>query len=379
MVKLTDLERTLCELIELPSINPSLKCDDQTLTGEEKIAAYLESRAAQVGISSKRMKVLSGRDNLLLSIRPRGKVKSRIILAPHMDVVPAPKTSFKPKRKKGRIYGRGACDTKGSMTAFFHAFLKIAQNGAIPQNTEILFIGLVDEEFSQAGSRKLSQKGPRANLAIAGEPTSLKVVSAHKGNLWIRLKTTGKAAHGSTPQYGVNAIEKMTPVVRLISRAYQDFLKRKTHPLLGHPTVNIGKIQGGIQPNVVPETCEIDIDRRTLPGETDLMVEAEIKKLLRHHKVNIPEFSVSRSVPCPPLDTNQNLPAVQAFLKAANRRKTVGVPYFTDAAPIAMGGTPALVYGPGNIAQAHALDEWVAIKELEKAEACVFRFLNSLP
>ena len=379
MSRLSSLDRLLLELVELPSINPSLQCEDSSLTGEERIACCLEGQAQAAGIESKRMKVLPGRQNLILRLKPSGKVKSKIMLTPHMDVVPAPPDAFLPRIKNKRLFGRGACDTKGSMASFFHAFIRLSKERARPKNTEIIFVGLVDEEFGQAGSRTLAEKGPQADLAIAGEPTNLKVVSAHKGNLWIKLASKGKAAHGSTPQHGTNAITCMSPVLVALAHDYPKLLAKKMHPLLGFPTISIGKIRGGSQPNVVPDSCEIEIDRRTLPGETSSSVEEEIKNLFKKLKIKSPEISATRSVPCPPLDTDPTLPIVQSFLKAGNQRKTIGVPYFTDASPISMGGTPALVYGPGNIAQAHAKNEWVCLKEVEQAERTIFRFLSNLP
>ena len=170
----------------------------------------------------------------------------------------------------------------------------------------------------------------------------------------------------------------MSPILEALTIEYPKLLLERKHPLLGAPTVSIGKIQGGSQPNVVPDSCQIDIDRRTLPWETDESVKKEIIKLFRELKIKCPEFSTTRSVPCPPLDTDPTLPMVQTFLKASNRRKTFGVPYFTDASPISMGGTPALVYGPGNIAQAHSKNEWVSLEEVEKAEQSIFRFLSNL-
>ena len=378
MSRLSSLNRLLWDLVELPSINPSLEYKDAGLTGEEKVAIYLEDLAKASGIESKRMKVLPGRQNLILRLKPSGKIKSRIMLTPHMDVVPAEPDAFTPKIKNGCLFGRGACDTKGSIASFFHAFLRLSKETNRPKNTEIIFVGLVDEEFGQAGSRLLGQKGPKANLAIAGEPTNLKVVSAHKGNLWIRLSTTGKAAHGSTPQHGTNAITRMSPILEALTIDYPKLLTEKVHPLLGSPTISVGAIRGGSQPNVVPDSCEIDIDRRTIPGETGESVEKEMRNLFRKLKIKSPEFSATRSVPCPPLDTDPTLPLVQSFLKASNRSKTIGVPYFTDASPISMGGTPALVYGPGNIAQAHSKNEWVSLEEVEKAEQSIFRFLSNL-
>ena len=378
MSRLSSLDRLLWELVEIPSINPSLECKDADLTGEERIAQFLEVKANSSGIEYRRMKVLPGRENLVIRIKPTGKIKNKVMLTPHMDVVPAAPDAFVPKIKNNCLFGRGACDTKGSMASFFHAFLRLAKERNRPKNTEIIFIGLVDEEFGQAGSRMLAQKGPKANLAIAGEPTNLKVVSAHKGNLWIRLSTQGESAHGSTPQYGRNAINKMSPILDTLTNEYPKLLSERKHPLLGSPTISVGTIRGGSQPNVVPDSCEIDIDRRTIPGETDESVKKEMKNLFKKLKIKSPEFSATRSVPCPPLDTDPTLPLVQSFLKASNRRKTIGVPYFTDASPISMGGTPALVYGPGNIAQAHSKNEWVNLKEVELAEKTIFRFLYTL-
>ena len=301
------------------------------------------------------------------------------MLTPHMDVVPAPEKDFTPRVRNGKMHGRGTCDTKGSVAAFFSAFLELARKGKRPRETEILFVGLVDEEFGQAGSRMLAQKGPKGDLAIAGEPTGLQVVTAHKGNLWIQLKTKGKSAHGSTPQHGKNAIDAMAPILEFLFGDYPKDLGLRTHPLLGSPTVSVGKIRGGSQPNVVPNECVIDLDRRTIPGETEASVKKELIKAFKERSIPLPEFSKSRSVPCPPLDTNPDLPLVQSFLRAANRRKSKGVPYFTDASPIAMGGTPALVFGPGNIAQAHSTDEWVEMEQVDRAYSIVSKFLNSLP
>lgn len=378
MPALSALDRLLCELIEIPSVNPSLPCDDDALKGERRVLEFLEARAAAEGLSSQRMQVLPERENLVLRIEPRGKIKARVMLTPHLDVVPANQEAFKPEIKMGRIFGRGACDTKGSVAAFFHAFLKLAKKNNRPQNTEILFVGLIDEEFAQAGSRALAAQGPKADLAIAGEPTNLKVVSAHKGSLWMKLGTEGKSAHGATPQYGINAIDRMSAVIQVLTKDYAQLLSTKEHPLLGSPSLSIGRIRGGSQPNVVPDSCEIDLDRRTLPGETQETVEREMKRLFRRKGIGVLRLSSSRSAPCPALETDSGLPLVQSFLKACKRRRTIGVPYFTDASPISMGGTPAIIYGPGNIAQAHAKTEWVSQLEVERAEQSIFRFLSCL-
>ena len=379
MPRLSSVQRLLRELVARPSINPAFLKDRPDLTGEERVAGFLQDLARAEGIEVRRQPVLPGRKNLIARISPSGKAKHRIMLTPHLDVVPAPEKDFTPRVRKGKMYGRGTCDTKGSVAAFFTAFLELAQKGGRPGETEILFVGLVDEEFGQAGSRMLAQKGPKGDLAIAGEPTGLQVVTAHKGNLWLQLKTKGKSAHGSTPQHGRNAIDAMTPILEFLFGEYPKDLNSRTHPLLGSPTVSVGKIRGGSQPNVVPDECVIDLDRRTIPGETETSVKKELIEAFRERDIPLPEFSKSRSVPCPPLDTDPNLPFCQSFLRAAKRRKSRGVPYFTDASPIAVGGTPALVFGPGNIAQAHSTDEWVEMEQVDRAHSIVSKFLKSLP
>ena len=373
--------KLLRELVARPSVNPSLLPDRPDLSGEERVAEFLSDLAVKRGLSVSRQAVLPGRRNLLVRLLPTGKVKHRILLAPHMDVVPAEEKHFRPCISKNRLHGRGACDTKGSIASFFQALLDLASDSpkARPAHTEIVFAGLVDEEWCQAGSRRLGERGPKADLAIAGEPTLLQIVTAHKGNLWLRLETRGRAAHGSTPQLGKNAVLPMARISEVLLTEYADQLSELRHPLLGSPTINLGLIHGGTQPNVVPPSCFIELDRRTLPGETEASVLSEMHALLKKHGLPRPAITESRGVPCPPLDTNPDLPLVHQFLRTAKRRKPRGVPYFTDASPIAMGGTPAIVFGPGDIAQAHVADEYLDLDQLTQAHAIVLNFLKNQP
>ena len=197
MPKLKPVAKLLRDLVALPSINPAFLPDNPELPGEEGVATHLADLARNRGLEVSRQAVLPGRKNLLVRLKPSGKTKRRIMLCPHLDVVPAEDKQLKPRVKNGRLHGRGACDTKGSVAAFFHALLELTKAKRRPAETEILFVGLVDEEHRQSGSRTLGQRGPKGDLAIAGEPTQLQVVTAHKGNLWFRLETRGKAAHGA--------------------------------------------------------------------------------------------------------------------------------------------------------------------------------------
>ena len=259
------------------------------------------------------------------------------------------------------------------------ALIDVASSAKRPQETAIVFAGLVDEENQQLGSRTLAQSGFHADLGIVGEPTQLEVITAHKGDVWARIETRGKAAHGARPELGINAVRAMAKVVELLEGPYAAQLARRpSHPLLGRPTINVGMIRGGSQPNIVPDLCVIEVDRRTVPGETESSAKREMLQFLQSHGVRAKLIDL-KGVTAPPLETDPSLPWVQAFLKSTGRKRTLGVTYFCDAAILALGGTPCLVFGPGNIAQAHTAREWISVTSLERGTALLKRFLLSLP
>ncbi|MBI5800204.1 MAG: M20/M25/M40 family metallo-hydrolase [Verrucomicrobia bacterium] len=417
--------KLLRELIALPSVNPAFLPGRDDLTGDRRVADFLAFTADRAGLELEWQEVFPGRSNLLIRLTPAGgKVRRRILLAPHMDTVGVDgEARFKPVVKAGQLHGRGACDTKGSIATYLAALLELAATGERPRETEIVLAALVDEENNQSGSRALvgslvgrdsverseasaasiSGKGsPRkqtrfapassvgkwgsteshpamtADLAIVGEPTLCKVITAHKGDLWLRLTTHGKSAHGSKPHLGKNAVHAMARVVEELETNHSATLKRRTHPLLGHATVNVGFIAGGKQPNIVPDRCEILIDRRTLPGESDAGVFAELRALLRRLGVDA-ELTDTKNAPCPALETDPNLPLVRQLTRRAGQRRALGVDYFSDAAVLASGGIPSVLLGPGDIAQAHTADEWVELAQLERLTRLLVKFLREQP
>lgn len=374
-------EKLLSELIALPSVNPAFMPDNPKRTGEQRVADFLAHWADRVGLEIEFQEVFPGRRNIIARLVPAGgRPKRRILLAPHMDTVGvADDSAFQPRKSRGRLHGRGACDTKGSVAAMFSTLLEIANNGPCPAKTEITFLGLVDEEDGQNGSWTFSRSKQKADLAIVGEPTMNQVVTAHKGNLWLRLTTSGKAAHGARPELGDNAAHKMAKVIDLIESRYARSLKKKKHPLLGHPTVNVGFVHGGKQANIVPDHCECVIDRRTLPGESERSIRKEINELLRPRGLQV-AITNDKSNPCPALETDPNIPLVQDLMKILKQKKPLGVDYFCDASPLANGGgIPSVVFGPGDIAQAHTENEWISLKSLDLAAAQLKQFLTRLP
>ena len=214
-------------------------------------------------------------------------------------------------------------------------------------------------------------------LAIVGEPTRLQVVTAHKGSLWLQLETRGKAAHGAAPHLGQNAVHEMARIVDALETDYAARLRKRKHPLLGMATVNVGTICGGAQPNIVPDLCAITIDRRTLPGETEAGVRREIADFLNSKNLSA-KISSTKLAPALPLETNPKLPLVRQFLRSVGQSKPAGVDYFCDAAVLAGAGIPSVVFGPGDIAQAHTADEWISLASLERGKNLLVNFLKSL-
>ncbi len=372
--------KLLRELIALPSVNPAFAVANDPRAGEKNVADFLASVAASGGLDVDFQEVLPGRSNLIARLLPTGKARQRIVLAPHMDTVGVVSDEqFNPQLKRGRIHGRGACDTKGSVAVFLSALLNLAAAKKRPASTEIVLIALVDEENGQAGSRFVAKSGFKADLAIVGEPTRLQIVTAHKGDLWLQLETRGKAAHGSRPELGKNAIHVMAKIVDLLETDYARELRKRRHPLLRHATVNVGTISGGRQPNIVPDRCAIRIDRRTIPGENDAAVKREILHFIRRHGLSATLVDTKQEEPAPPMETSIRLPLVQELLRCAGQKKAVGVDFFTDAGVLAAAGIPSVVFGPGDIAQAHTADEWVAVSQLERGTKLLSRFLGALP
>jgi acetylornithine deacetylase/succinyl-diaminopimelate desuccinylase-like protein len=371
--------RLLGELIALPSVNPAFLPPQDPRAGELRVAEFIAATAARGGLDVELREVLPGRPNVLARLTPPGRVTRRILLAPHLDTVggEAP-TIFAPRIVNGRLYGRGACDTKGSVAVMLTALLTVARAGDRPRETEITLAALIDEENAQAGSRALAAGGIKADLALVGEPTRLQVVTAHKGNVWLELQTRGKAAHGSKPHLGRNAVHAMARIVDLLETRYARMLRGRRHALLGQPTINVGTICGGSQPNIVPDHCSIRIDRRTIPGETEQSVRRELRALLAQHR--LPARLVGlRNAPCVPLETELALPLVQAFLGIARQTGPLGADYFCDAAVLAAAGVPCVVFGPGDIAQAHVADEWIALNQLARGTDTLLAFFRSLP
>ncbi len=379
-----DLARLLSALVAIPSVNPMGRGLSGPEFFESKLTDYLEDWLGLLGVRVERQVVAPGRDNLLAWYDHPG-ARFRILFDVHQDTVPVGGMSippFVPAIERGRLYGRGSCDVKGSMAAILTAFARLVRER--PRGAaSVLLACTVDEEFTHLGSSRLSKMDHGAELAVVAEPTSLDIVHCHKGVLRWKVRTSGVACHSSTPELGENAIYRMAKVLEALE-AYAASLKQRTpHEILGLPTMSVGRIEGGESVNVVPDWCEVEVDRRLIPGEDAAESLRDAQQWLGAHLPGATKFQFSEpGVRLPPLasDASQWLePLTDAIETATGRRPGLrGVPFGTDAGPLSATGTRCVVFGPGDIAQAHTKDEWIELDQVEKAAEAFFRIAVEL-
>jgi acetylornithine deacetylase/succinyl-diaminopimelate desuccinylase family protein len=374
-----DLARLLSALVAIPSVNPM----GRSLAGpeflESRLTTYLEEWLGGLGVRLERQPVAPDRDNLLAwYVNPASR--RRLLFDVHQDTVPVGGMTvppFVPTIERGRLYGRGSCDVKGSMAAMLLAFARLVREQP-PGAASVLLACTVDEEFTHRGSSRLSATDHGAALAIVAEPTSLDIVHCHKGVLRWKIRTAGIACHSSTPDLGENAIYRMARVLEALER-YADILKHKTpHEILGVPTMSVGRIEGGESVNVIPDWCEIEVDRRLIPGEDPALCLRDARDWLTTELPGALRFEFSepgvRMPPLPSLDSDWLPPLTVAIEKATGRRPALrGVPFGTDAGPLSATGTPCVVFGPGDIAQAHTKDEWIDLAQVAQAAEAYFQ------
>jgi acetylornithine deacetylase len=267
-----------------------------------------------------------------------------------------------------RLYGRGGYDMKGSLAAMLEAGRAIAARG-LPSG-ELVLAFVIDEEYESLGTADLVRReleGHPADGAIVTEPTSLDVCVAHKGFLWARIETAGRAAHGSRFAEGDDAVARMGHVLVALDRLDREVLPRRTHPLLGRGSVHASTVAGGLGLSTYPDRCVLEVERRTLPGERDEEIVGELSRLLDEARRASPGLSGSVTVMLsrPPFEVTPDAPVVRALVDAVSRvrgsapRLIGDAPWF-DAALLGQAGIPTVMFGPAG-AGAHAAEEWVDV------------------
>jgi acetylornithine deacetylase len=238
----------------------------------------------------------------------------------------------------------------------------------------------VDEEHTFTGVRKLVATGVRADVAVVAEPTRMNIVHAHKGVVRWKISALGRSCHSSTPEQGVNAIYRMGRLLVAIER-FAERLRTTSppHPLVGPPTISVGRIEGGVSVNTVPDRCRIEIDRRVIPGEDHASAPGQLLEFLRNEGgIDFPFESEEPWMMSPALSPDASGELVRRLGAAIDAvrgsHQVEPVAYGTDASKIAAAGIPSVVFGPGDIGKAHTCDEWVPLDEVEQAAEVLYRF-----
>jgi acetylornithine deacetylase/succinyl-diaminopimelate desuccinylase-like protein len=377
---LDDVTRLLAELVARPSVNPMGRAVSGPEYREGRVTDYLISCLEGLGVAHERILVAPGRENVV-AYHESLESKRTLLWDVHQDTVPVEGMTippFEPRIQGDKLYGRGACDVKGSMAAMLVAFESLVRRQPIGAASVILAF-TVDEEYTHLGSSRLVEDAVEADLAIVAEPTELNLVLAHKGAVRWKIVTKGIACHSSAPERGDNAIYRMAKVVSALEAHAAELAGSQPHPMLGVPSLSVGRIGGGSSVNIVPDHCEVEIDRRLIPGETPGDAMARVHRFVERALGGTEGFEAFEPwVVMPALNPRVPqlwLERIEREIEAVTGRVPLrsGVPFGTDAGPLGEAGMPCVVLGPGNIAQAHTTDEWVSLGEVRRAAEVYYR------
>jgi len=380
---MNEVTRLLHDLVRLPSVNPMGRSLPAEITYEHRVTAYVEDFFRRLGVRHERQTIAPQRDNII-GYTDLPAPRRTLLLEAHQDTVPADNMTIDPfgaAIDQGRLYGRGACDIKGGMAAMLAVFARIVREKPAGAANLVMACS-VDEEHTFLGVQRLVQKPMAADMAVVAEPTQLQIVNAHKGVCRWYVTTSGRACHSSRPEQGINAIYRMGSLLSAIERYAEALRLAKVDPLLGPATLSVGRIEGGTSANTVPDCCQIEVDRRLVSGEDPLQAPRELFEYLRQFEPTPGSFSCSEPwLHCPALRP-EKAGEIVARLGAAidavkGTHQVTAVPYGTDASSIAEAGIPAVVFGPGDIARAHTVDEWVPLDEVEAASEILYRLACS--
>jgi len=370
----TDLLR---QLVSIPSVNPALT-DQPSLAGEARIVDVLEPLLIEKGFRTERIESTPGRPNLVARFGPQNPKKT-ILFESHLDtvgVIGFEGDPFALSEASGRLTGRGACDTKGPLAAFLAALDEEVLAVFSASGVQLSWVGAIGEETGNLGAEEVVAAGLTADECIVLEPTDLHIVHAHKGVCWFTVTTCGHAVHASNPDRGDNAILKMADIWKRLEAEAAEAGTKFSSPSLGHPTVSVGTIHGGVSTNVVPDACTIQVDRRLMPGETAEQVLAELRKRLADIPGGVTVTLMKEGFG---FDTDA---AAELPCRLGDALTVAGVPpvreaaaWCSDAGVLASACSQTVVWGPGAIAQAHTTDEYIERSALEAGRDILHHFL----
>jgi acetylornithine deacetylase len=363
---LTSTIELLRDLVSIDSVNPSLVPGAR---GEAAIAQRIAAELMSIGLAVNITEVAPGRPNVvgILEGRARGR---GLMLCGHIDTVGVAgmESPFEPVERDGRLYGRGSQDMKGGVAAMIGAARAIAESGGLASGT-LTVAAVIDEEHASLGADALVATH-RADAAVVTEPTDLDIAVAHKGFQWVRVETRGRAAHGSRPLEGRDAILRMGRVLAALEALDRRLQAGRAHPLLGAASLHASLISGGREWSSYPDACVLEMERRTLPGESERVALDEVEAILDALRRDDPETEASATVAFGrspyAIAPDHPLPGILAAAAAGvgHPAKQVGMSFWTDAAILGAAGIPSVLFGPGG-AGLHSTEEYVRLRDVD--------------
>lgn len=363
-------------LVRIDSRNPTLAPDSP---GEGEVARVLASVLDDWGFSVQLMETVPARPNVVARLGPADA--PALMLNGHLDVVGVEgmlHAPFDAQLRDKRIYGRGSADMKGGLAAICAA----ATAASGQSKRQIIITAVADEEYESLGMRALLASGVGAEAAIVAEPTRLAICPAHRGFAWFDVAFAGRAAHGSRYDIGIDAILHAGLLLAELDELEQTREAGPTHPLLGRGSLHASMIRGGVGMSTYPERCDLAIERRTLPGESPEKAFLEITDACARVRARRPEFQpqVTLNTAQAPSDVPLDAPIVKRLREALEREalpvRIEGLSAWTDAALLNEAGIPAICFGPGDIALAHAAEEFVPVDEIVGATQVLTRLVR---
>lgn len=357
--------KLLRELIAIDSVNPALV---PGAAGEGEIAGVVAARLRSCGMDTEVAEAAPGRPNVVGVLEGR-TAGPTLMFCGHIDTVGVERMDapFDPVERDGRMYGRGSADMKGGVAAMIEAARRLSETGGLKAG-RLIVAAVVDEEYESIGAEALV-KSWKADAAVVTEPTDLEVAVGHKGFSWVEIITEGRAAHGSRPLEGRDAILRMGRVLSQLEGLNRRLLSKPPHPMLGTPSLHGSLIEGGRELSTYPDRCVLRMERRTLLGEQEDIALSEAEEILATLKKEDPEFEGHARLlfSRPPYETPQahDLPQMlEAVVKNdGHDTKRAGMTYWTDAAILGQAGIPSVIFGPGG-AGYHGLEEYVRVEEV---------------
>ncbi len=359
---------------------------------EGRVTDHLVQRFAAAGLPWARQPVSPGRDNVIARLEATLPDAPVVLWDAHQDTVPAEGMTiepFAPLVRDGRLYGRGACDVKGGMAAMLTALTRLQASNA-PRHATVVFSATVNEEFGFSGAKAIARLWTAADgdalpsdvaartllggpptAAIVAEPTTLDIVTQHKGAVRWRIRVHGRACHSAFPEQGDNAIYHSGRAILAIEDLARELLRRRPDHPCGPPTLSLGTIRGGAGVNLVPDLVVLEIDRRVVPWESPREARDEV---IRRIAAATPGARIEHDEPfvesagLPDAEAAGCAAALEAAAAACGiETRRTAARYGTNASIFAAAGLPSVVFGPGSIAQAHTADEWIDLDEVDEA------------